>query len=338
MLIFKILEGLVRLIWNVSFDRSKHTVDTGLFGTIGLVARRKRELARRTNRQPSRPSRADSDATTQHMLPPGGQTTAASRSRTTVSGPPSVLRPEQLNQPYREDSDDESGYILGAWHYDDDLAIETFTPPAPLTPPPQPTTQAQPSSGFSRIAGGRANIDSPYTMAAGSSTAFASPAATTSTAQEATSTSTANLPPGAMAPGQVASHVRRKSQSAIIEDTSTLLAAKGTSATTGSNAGAQRRKNWLSRALFSDNARSSPRRTLEPTEPSLPDEGPSPDGSSRTFVVIRNRKPSPLSQAQLPEEQETTTPDEGAKSFTVVRPQRAGGSVTGPSAGEASSA
>ncbi|CAE6522581.1 unnamed protein product [Rhizoctonia solani] len=36
-LFFKILEGLVRLIFQVSFDRSHHSVDTGLFGALGLA-------------------------------------------------------------------------------------------------------------------------------------------------------------------------------------------------------------------------------------------------------------------------------------------------------------
>ncbi|KIJ56499.1 hypothetical protein M422DRAFT_238126 [Sphaerobolus stellatus SS14] len=324
MLISKVFEGLVRLIWHVSFDRSKHTVDTGLIGAIGLVARRKHERTRKSGggraSRSSRPSRADSDSTTANMIPPPGHVaSAASRSRTTVSGPPSVLRPEQLNQPYREDSDDETGYILGAWHYDDDLAIEPFTPSPPASPAPPPAPPAAPSSGFSRIAGGRANIDSPYTMTGTTSTAFA---ASTSAGQNMPSTSTANLPPGAMAPGH-ASHARKKSQSAIIEDASTLFGSKGDSSDVADDG--PRRKNWLSRAL--DTAGRTRRRV--PSESMLPDESPtSPDASSRTFVVIRDRRPSPLSQAQLPEDVVDASPGpdaEGARSFSVVRPQKTGG-------------
>lgn len=299
MLVFKVLEGLVRLAWDVPFDRSKHAVDTGFFGALGLVSRRKREYRRKGNMASGmhRPSRAGSDV----PVLQAAAVAAASRSRTTVSGPPSVLRPEHLNQPYREESDDETGYILGAWHYDDDLAIEPFPPPSP-SPPPQPT------SSFSRVAGGRANIESPYTMTTGTNTAFGN-----------LSPIHKNSPSGTMPPGR-GSHARRKSQSAIIEDASTLYNPKESPEVSGSNVDTPRRKNWLSRALFPDARRRVPS-SAETTSGMADQQVPSSEGSGgRTFVVIRERKPSPLSQAQLPEGQDTASPpDEGTRSFTLQK-------------------
>lgn len=314
MLISKALEGIIRLTWSVPFDRSKHTTDTGLIGTIGLAVKRKRRQSFVPQDIPIRPrtSQAGSDSTSQRLLPSNIHTVA---SRTTVSGPPSVLRPEHLNQPYREDSDDETGYILGAWRYDEDLSPEPLTPPAITSINTAPSPQSL--TGFSRVAGGRANMDSPYTMSMSPST---------NTLFERTASRTAplaSLPPGAKPPDQ--SHIRRKSQTAIIEDVSSSHPPETVSQDQlrlddSANKQAPRRKNWLQRALFSDGSSGrDPRQTrhgsisneLNPAEIS---SGPS---SSRGFVVIRERKPSPLSQTQLPEDQET--PDEGVRSFSVVR-------------------
>ncbi|KAF8528841.1 hypothetical protein BU17DRAFT_36849 [Hysterangium stoloniferum] len=320
MLIFKILEGLIRLTWDISFDHSKHTVDSGLFGAIGLAGRRRRARARKMQERPPRSSRAESDLTTHNMLPPAMQ--VAAHSRTTVSTPPSVLRPEQLTQPYREESDDESGYILGAWHYDDEYTEPStaFSPPAPPTSPPQ-----QSSSGFSRVAGGRANINSPYTMAAGGSAFANSPGVNSfaSSLRGSTAPGSSALPPGAMAPGHIPP-IRRKSQSAIIEDAAPLCdGVKGKAPISPSESSTHdedtpRRKNWLSRALFSDGNATRPRRRPPSNDP--PDLTGSPESTSapRTFVVIRERKPSPLSQAQLPDEPEGN--EEGTRSFAVIRP------------------
>lgn len=323
MLISKALEGLVRLIWKVPFDRSKHVVDTGLIGAIGLAAKRQDKQVVRLQEATSRarPSQAGSDSTAQRLLAPNIHTIG---SRTTVSSPPSVLRPEHLNQPYREDSDDETGYILGAWRYDEDLSTEPLTPPAIDLSPVSP----QSSTGFSRVAGGRANMDSPYTISLG--TGAASDIAPSRTAP------IASLPPGAMPPDQF--HTRRKSQSAIIEDAtfSHRATAVATSAGTISqdefsslgddnSSHPPRRKNWLQRALFPDSIGRDPRRSRHGTladELNPPDAPSGSSNSPRTFVVIRERKPSPLSQAQLPEDQEP--PDEGVRSFTVVRPPKTG--------------
>jgi len=258
----------------------------------------------------------------------------------TVSGPPSVLRPEQLNQPYREDSDDEGGYILGAWQYDDEALSES-----------RPSSPVAPKSGFSRIAGGRANIDSPFTMASGTSTAFASTRAQANSPDHSASGS--NLPPGAMAPGHVP-HSRRKSQSAIIEDTAALLPGtnKGSAvpapATGSSGSGSSgltyndpphgssthpKRKNWFNN-LFTSSPPSRPRRRASEADavPMLPDEEPAaPDSASggRSFQVIRDRRPSPLSQSQRPSGED---PEQGSTGLNVSRVNRTQGrSSAGPS-------
>ena len=77
------------------------------------------------------------------------------------STPPSVLRPEHALQPYREESDEEDGYIMRAWH--------SYTKPgysavgnqalADTAPPPPPKP-----SGFMRVGGGRAHFDTPYAI------------------------------------------------------------------------------------------------------------------------------------------------------------------------------
>lgn len=254
MLVSKFIEGIVRLAWDVPFDRSKHTVDAGL---LGALARTPCCGARRTRKRPNRASHAPSDSTTQNML-----LAPALHSRTTFSGsgaggvgardsaspgagsgaggPPSVLRPEHLNQPYREESDDEGGYILGAWHYDDEQGPDSPLSPAtptPVTPPATPPAPASSStSGFSRVAGGRANIASPFTMAASAAAVgtrsatrgkFSGSSTGASSGPRSESGATVQVPPGAAAPGVFSrgpssSHAHayawRKSHSAIIED------------------------------------------------------------------------------------------------------------------------
>lgn len=105
---------------------------------------------------------------------------ADSRKGSTHSQPPSVLRPEHANQPYREETDmswwnenEQQGgaFIMGAWQ---PFAGQTGnaqgnyvpvpnpqSPPQPSKPSPQAAT---PSTGFSRVGGGRAHIDSPYAI------------------------------------------------------------------------------------------------------------------------------------------------------------------------------
>lgn len=278
MLIVKLIEAFVRIVGGVGFERSSHAVDSGLLGACGLAGccgRRRRRRRRDGNKSSTSgrtsrsaggykaadgaPSRKDSDSSS--YLPPAGMNNVDSTSKkgSIHSGPPpSVLRPEHALRPYREDSDDENGYIMGAWQpfATQQPGYAQLNAPAPISPP-----KVQ-SSGFSRVGGGRAHIDSPYAISAGSTHTFPSvdnsvgagnanaSAATLNTSrlryesydtayngpdtplplssnnamrqqqEEAEDRRTA-LPPGAMQP----LHQRTKSQTAIIEDAGPLVSA-----------------------------------------------------------------------------------------------------------------
>src|SRR5262249_10453082 len=89
----------------------------------------------------------------------------------TQSSPPSVLRPEQALRPYKEDSDDENGYIMGAWQPFPGPGYHAVDePPSPVLP--RPSTS---STGFTRVGGGRAHFASPYAIASGSKQVLPAP-------------------------------------------------------------------------------------------------------------------------------------------------------------------
>ncbi|KAF7335259.1 Membrane protein [Mycena sanguinolenta] len=238
MLVIKVIEAVVRIVGRVGFDRSNHSVDSGLLGACGLLGccgSRKRRTSRHRSRargyaQANAASRT-SDLSSPYAPPPplGGDNSSSRKGSLHSQQPPSVLRPEHALRPYREDSDDESGYIMGAW--------QPF--PRPGYVPVKDTTTAPPAasapaSGFSRVGGGRAHIDTPYAaIAQGGSTPTlewpamdaahvddddAPPMSTVVRRQSPETVSPpsgsgAGLPRGAMLP-----HMRTKSQTAIIED------------------------------------------------------------------------------------------------------------------------
>ncbi|KDR84119.1 hypothetical protein GALMADRAFT_86988 [Galerina marginata CBS 339.88] len=272
MLLVKILEGITRIIGVVGFDRSRHAVDSGLLGTCGLLgccgsrkrsSRHRRSSKRRsTNTAPSQTQTRDSDLSS--YLPPVGGIqpyegtvtpprflNSNSRKNSANSQPPSVLKPEQANKPYREeltDAEDE-GYIMGAWQpfprtgYAA-VADETGSPKHQKQSSSSSGTTTVPSTGFSRVGGGRAHIDTPYAITTGSTHTFPS-IGQQSQIQANHSTSALASPPlfyeesldhegeeevplalsnvemgmnglpsGAMQPA----HIRTKSQTAIVED------------------------------------------------------------------------------------------------------------------------
>jgi hypothetical protein len=268
MLAVKLVEAAVRIVGGVGFDRSRHVVDSGLLGACGLLGccgpRKKRR--RRGRRHPYRatelqppPEHRDSDVSS--YVPPafpnqGGAATPPrfqgneSRKGSTHSGPPpSVLKPEHAMRPYREDSEDE-GFIMGAWQpYPKPSYTPVLTdPPAPIQKPSQSTsTVAQ--SGFSRVGGGRAHFDTPYAITAGSTHTFPSIGQQSNTVtapffddnDDSPPPSLSNvgrhhemasLPPGAMQP----SHIRTKSQTAIIEDAGLLASLQALSPSSGRTA------------------------------------------------------------------------------------------------------
>lgn len=183
---------------------------------------------------------------------------AESRKNSTYSQPPSVLKPEQAFKPYVEPDNEDEGYIMGAWQpFPRPKAGYTSVggdPPQSPSAAPKPSTPANSSTGFSRIGGGRAHIDTPYAINAGSTHAFPSigqqstrtqqnqnqsavalvgqpsfygygvndshdePLSVSSVEMGKASTGVAvginGLPAGAMMPA----HSRTKSQTAIVED------------------------------------------------------------------------------------------------------------------------
>ena len=293
MLIVKLVEAVVRIFGGVGFHESRHVVDSGLLGVLGLVGccgsgRRNRRSRYRQEPQPAtlplkRPSPPFKDVTP------------------TPSGPPSVLRPEHALQPYKEESDDETGFIMGAW--------QPFPRPGYNPVEDQPAPEP-PKSGFARVGGGRAHYESPYAITSnslrGSNQTFPSsernvgsshlqspsydysppPTPSISSATVAKQADV-SLPPGAMPPA----HVRTKSQTAIIEDASTLINLSDIRPSQGiigqvedeeAGEAAQPKKKWFG---LRRNRRAS---ELDP-EPEPPAANDSEPG--RSFVVVRKARP-----------------------------------------------
>ncbi|KAG8966023.1 hypothetical protein FRC03_012666 [Tulasnella sp. 419] len=233
MLIVKIIEGIVRLVGGISFDRSKHSIDSGLVGVIGLLGccggrRRRRSRHHRYRPHAQRESGTPTSTQILNQLPnPMG-------SYGQSAPVPSYLRPEQALTPYKEDNDDaESGYILGAFHDD-------YVPPDPAPPSPPAT-----NTGFTRVKGGRAHFETPFAMLSESTpqhhqqqTSYSSmharnPSSSTLDLPHSTYPPTqyqaSNAYPPSSYPAHMSTsptrqqHARRKSESAVIEDSGGLM-------------------------------------------------------------------------------------------------------------------
>ncbi|QRV72864.1 membrane protein [Ceratobasidium sp. AG-Ba] len=237
-LVCKILEGLVRLFWSISFDRSHHSVDSGLMGALGQAGccgarqRRRRSRGHRYRLSGSQSGSSNSKAGLTARRPSTGLDYPSVDGLAYTSGngngmsyppgpsnvvpaPQSYLRPEQAWQPYREADDDEGGYIMQSWHQQPHNNAQPGYPTAqqggyqavPTQPPPASTSG---SSGFSRVKGGRAHYDSPF--------AIRTPA------RPSPLSSQVHLPPGARPPEVVgggtgmSKHARTRSQTAVVED------------------------------------------------------------------------------------------------------------------------
>lgn len=340
MLVVKIIEAFVRMFGGIGFHRSRHVVDSGLLGALGLLGccGSRRPPNRSRYRQPeeslSQPS----------TLPLSRPAPAYKDVTPTASGPPSVLRPEHAYQPYKEDSDDETGFIMGAW--------QPFPRPG-YSPVEDPPVVEPPKSGFARVGGGRAHYDSPYAIASGSTQTF--PSVERNPPSQRAGTSTVNdysppptpsvasaakkadwsLPPGAMPP----MHVRTKSQTAIIEDASDLNGiqyvsrSRRPSEIQGQGQGGQgiqgqtepfpeigddpnqpKKKHWynLRKVRKSDG-------TELPVDPSAPVPEPDP---GRSFVVVRKQRPGTGGSASgsgiRVSNPEPPAPEQ-QRSFTVIR-------------------
>ncbi len=226
-------------------------------------------------------------------------------------------------QPYKEDSDDETGFIMGAWQPFPGPGYSAMEePPAPAPSPPK--------SGFSRVAGGRAHYESPYAITSGSTQTFPSvergagsvaqpsvvdysPPGTPSILSAAR-----GLPPGAMPPS---AHVRTKSQTAIIENVSAALPYRGAAGAAEPDArgeaagddvaalGQPKKKHWFNRRK---NRRMSESDALPSTPPG--------QEAGRSFVVVRKQRPgapSPSSSSAPPAED--VVEQERGPSFSVLR-------------------
>ena len=189
MLLFKLIEAIVRILGGVGFDRSRRSHDAGLVGVLGLLGccglqprskKRGRKSKKAFTQQPS--------VNSPHLLPKKNSDVASFHSQTALgkppsprfvhhdtgrkismnSGPPpSVLRPEHaLPRPYREDDDDE-GYIMSAWQ--SYPLRHGYVPVSESTPTP---TSTPPKSGFSKVGGGKSHIDTPYAIMDGTVSAF----------------------------------------------------------------------------------------------------------------------------------------------------------------------
>ncbi|KAJ7055094.1 hypothetical protein C8F01DRAFT_1030621 [Mycena amicta] len=331
MLLIKLIEAMVRIVGRVGFDRSNHAVDSGLLGACGLLGccgSRKRRVPRHRTRQQrtyavaqADPARA-SDGSSTYVPPAALGGDSYSKKGSIHSQPPSVLRPEHALRPYREDSDDENGYIMGAW--------QPFPRPgyAPVEKPPVP----QPSSGFSRVGGGRAHIDAPYaispdapvttTPANGSTASLAWPAmdreedapsmSSVPRRQSPETVAVGSLPRGAMLP-----HMRTKSQTAIIENAPILAGSSRPPSRANAlqvdndsdeddeqlEVGQRKKKPWYHIRRHRPHSDGTPPSAFpQPqvqaeAEQAAASTGDTPSG--RSFVVIRKGQASPARSQQL---------------------------------------
>ncbi|KIK53282.1 hypothetical protein GYMLUDRAFT_179150 [Collybiopsis luxurians FD-317 M1] len=252
MLVVKIIEAVVRIVGGVSFDKSRHSVDSGLLGACGLLGccggPRKKSRRSKNRKSAGRSGYQQADSELRSPLselsyPPTIGGTGKGGSIHSSGPPPSVLKPEHAFRPYKEESDDENGYIMGAWQPFQNRT-SGYIPVSDSAPTTAPA--ATKSSGFSRVGGGRAHIDTPYAIAQnqasgsthtfpsierpvvnqnanGSSASLPRPRYEDESPPPSVSSNVAlgqrqvheqnALPPGAMMPF----HVRTKSQTAIIE-------------------------------------------------------------------------------------------------------------------------
>ena len=340
----KIIEGVTRIIGGVGFDRSRHTVDSGLLGVCGLLGccgSRKQPSPRHRAKHSDLPKIAS-----QTTLP----LTGPRDSTPTQSAPPSVFRPEHALRPYREENDDDSGFIMGAWR--------PFPRPAyaPVgdhgTPPASPAKTV--GTGFSRIGGGRSHFDTPYSIATGSAYTFPSasldlPPTPQRHSHESNPSVTPSFPNAERQPysslpsGAIAPHVRRKSQTAVIEHTPVPPKAAAVPSLPSSQLAIEsssfRRHSQLSEVVSpvtdDDSPEVSqpkkrhwfqlrkPRRHSDgddarPGDEVLMDDKPADTG--RSFVVLRDRKPSqPLASGSGSGSGGASDDAPPAKSFVVLR-------------------
>jgi hypothetical protein len=358
MLVSKIIEAFIRVVGGTGFDRSRSTTDSGLIGACamaGCCGSRRRRMQRK-----HRAKQSDVPPTLpiSHSIPRFPKDAGSTHS----GGPPSVLRPEHALRPYKEDADDESGYIMGAWHRP---GYDPLDAGSPLEPPSlnKPST-----SGFSRVAGGRANFDSPFAIATGSTHTFPSaerlerstPVDTHGSSFQSYDESGlplaslvdserqySNLPPGAMPP-----HLRKKSQTAIVETMAPVASAwqnqqpapvtfgarrqsfrpeivsPDTEDDLSDSEDAPRSKKWY---IWSSKSRrhSDGDESQRPAGSALED-APEDTGAGRTFLGVRRKRRASAQPPEMAQQEEASAADgPPKKAFVVIRPPASGRSTPG---------
>lgn len=241
-------------------------------------------------------------------------------------GPPSVLRPEHAMRPYKEESDDEGGYIMHAWQ---PFPRPGYTPVDDVPP--------EPKSGFARVGGGRAHYDSPYAIkgqqSSLSSTAFPSveyppphlrvsdddPLPTASLTNVARHPTTQHAQP---------THHRTKSQTAVIERVPALAGLQGHGAefsasmdgaddADDSDVAETPRKKWFQLRPKTRRQSESISKPLEDFEPPMPSE------PGRSFVVVR-KGATASSRADAGPSNADAEDEPPRRSFAVLRGPNAG--------------
>lgn len=230
----KILELLLRVIWSIDFDDSRSSRSGGLFG----VLRKKRVLG--FGRRPARHGRHKSKATNVSTVPvPRSILQPDSLVRASADGRPQIVipgagggfsylegttsRPDRSRLLAVEGEEDDDEYIMSAWTSHGGHGADTY--PTGYVPPgaysaPQAAAGA---TGFSVVRGGRATDDAPYTLASNALPAGAAPRPSF-VPHPSSSSSTSHHPfdhiSRAIPPEEVSSTTRRArvvSQSAVVE-------------------------------------------------------------------------------------------------------------------------
>lgn len=374
MLLVKIQEGFVRLFGRVPFDKATHSMDSGLLGALsqaGCCGARRKPAKRRGKHAKGGKASTLSDVGGKHtpnssLGAAGGgrpgtsgglyQQTDSYRSSPTQAGQLSFLRPEQAFQPYREDADDESGFIMGAWAGSSGYLPVANEPGSGGVGGIPGTGTGPKTTGFSRVGGGRARHDDPFATLPPTAPSAAAQARIGHPRRSSSAGRSPGLPPGAMAPQtrqgsfDVATdrhHARVHSHAAIIENVAggplapPRLIIDDDSSATGSSVAPKKGGGgfWQKKVSSSPNQRRDSYddedmdtgkgsvgrtwfgRLMHRSEGAGPSTPPAESGPS-TFVVMRNKRPSAGSGSTKKPEESTTTEAEAPKSFVVVRPKR----------------
>jgi hypothetical protein len=339
MLIVKVLEGIVRIIRRQPFSGSRQAIDSGLLGAMGCCGssrrnNRRKQGAHRQRRKP-RPGSNYSSSTARSQTVNG----------TTITSTEGYMKPGHTPARYKEDSDEEPGFIMSSWKPDlSSTATGPFTGSAaqkrsgesgrsrpskvshgPSTNSSKPGTPDQanaPTSGFTRLGGGRAHHETPWAIVQGkkalqpgrnasvpaplslspsavgqtgslpTSIPHVEPLASISTPQQSP---TPAPPPASGKKGARPSfpfHGRTRSQTAIVEDASTLAVGSSSGRATSPKPSSRPPSSGKSRPSSSGKGRPGSSGTGKPSRPPSSGQVPRPSSSGQV--------PRPPSSGQVP--------------------------------------